>query len=106
MAILSFNTKVHFGHGERKQLVLESTKLGINRPLFVTDKGVRAAGVFAQATETLRVMADAVIFDQTPPNPTEDAAVAGLTAYQINRCDGVIGVGGGATLDCNFYLFD
>ncbi len=99
MAILSFNTKVHFGHGERKQLALESTKLGINRPLFVTDKGVRAAGVFAQATETLTMMADAVIFDQTPPNPTEDAAVAGLTAYQMNRCDGVIGIGGGATLD-------
>ena len=80
MAILSFNTKVHFGHGERKQLVLESTQLGMNRPLFVTDKGGRAAGVFAQATETLTRMDESVIFDQTPPNPTEDAAVAGLTA--------------------------
>ena len=99
MAILSFNTKVHFGHGERKQLVLESAKLGIKRPLFVTDKGVRAAGVFARATETLSEMQGAVIFDQTPPNPTEDAAVAGLLAYQENRCDGIIGVGGGATLD-------
>ena len=99
MAILSFNTKVHFGHGERKQLVLESAKLGIKRPLFITDKGVRAAGVFARATETLSEMQGAVIFDQTPPNPTEDAAVAGLLAYQENRCDGIIGVGGGATLD-------
>ena len=99
MAILTFNTKVHFGHGERKQLMLESTKLGMNRPLFVTDKGVRAAGVFAQATETLNMMAEAVIFDQTPPNPTEDAAAAGLTAYQANNCDGIIGIGGGATLD-------
>lgn len=63
MAILSFNTKVHFGHGERKQLVHESTKLAINRPLFVTDKGVRAVGVFAQANETLNMMADAVIFE-------------------------------------------
>lgn len=62
MAILSFNTKVHFGHGERKQLVLESTKLGINRPLFVTDKGARAVWVFAQANETLNMRADAVIF--------------------------------------------
>ncbi len=99
MAILSFNTKVHFGHGERKQLVLESTKLGMSRPLFVTDKGVRAAGVFAQATETLTKMDEAVIFDQTPPNPTEDAVVAGLTTFQANQCDGIIGIGGGATLD-------
>ena len=99
MAILSFNTKVHFGHGERKQLVLEAKKLGINRPLFVTDKGVRAAGVFAQATATLSGMQEAVIFDQTPPNPTENAAAAGLTSYQTNQCDGIIGIGGGATLD-------
>ena len=99
MAILSFNTKVHFGHGERKQLVLESIKLGIKKPLFVTDKGVRAAGVFARATETLTGMHHAVIFDQTPPNPTEDAAMAGLTTFQVNQCDGIIGVGGGATLD-------
>lgn len=99
MAILSFNTKVHFGHGERKQLVLESKKLCLRRPLFVTDKGVRAAGVFALATETLAGMHDAVIFDQTPPNPTEDAAMAGLTTFQVNQCDGIVGVGGGATLD-------
>jgi alcohol dehydrogenase class IV len=99
VAILSFNTKVHFGHGERKQLVLESTKLGIKKPLFVTDKGVRVAGVFAQATETLTGIDEATIFDQTPPNPTEDAAVAGLTAFHANQCDGIIGVGGGATLD-------
>ena len=99
MAILSFNTKVHFGHGERKQLVLESTKLGIKNPLFVTDKGVRAAGVFALATETLTEMQHAVLFDETPPNPTEDAAAAGLAAYQANNCDGIIGIGGGATLD-------
>jgi len=78
VAILSFNTKVHFGHGERKQLVLESTKLGIKNPLIVTDKGVRAAGVFALATETLTEMQHAVLFDETPPNPTEDAAAAGL----------------------------
>jgi hypothetical protein len=99
VAILSFNTKVHFGHGERKQLVLETQKLGMKRPLFVTDKGVRAAGVFAQATETLSGMHEAVIFDQTPPNPTEDAAVAGLTLFQSSACDGIIGIGGGATLD-------
>lgn len=99
MAILSFNTKVHFGHGERKQLVLECTQLGLKKPLFVTDKGVRAAGVFARATETLTGMDEAVIFDQTPPNPTEDAVVAGLTTFQTNQCDGIIGIGGGATLD-------
>ena len=99
MAILSFNTKVHFGHGERKQLALECAKLGMNNPLFVTDKGVRTAGVFAQATETLTEMQRAVIFDETPPNPTEEAAAAGLAAYQIHHCDGVIGIGGGATLD-------
>lgn len=99
MAILSFNTKVHFGHGESKQLVFETQNLKIKKPLFVTDKGVRAAGVFELATSSLGGMQSAVIFDQTPPNPTEDAAVAGFETYELNGCDGIIGIGGGATLD-------
>lgn len=99
MAILSFNTKVHFGHGESKQLVFEAQNFKIKKPLFVTDKGVRATGVFDLATTSLGDMQSAVVFDQTPPNPTEDAAVAGFDTYQANGCDGIIGIGGGATLD-------
>jgi len=99
MAILSFNTKVHFGHGERAQLVNELRLNAIERPLFVTDAGVRSAGVFAQATESLGLIPSAVIFDQTPPNPTEEAVEACAAFYHAHQCDGIVGIGGGASLD-------
>lgn len=99
MAILTFNTKVHFGHGERAQLVNALRLNHIKRPLFVTDAGVKAAGVFAQAIESLSAIPGAMVFDQTPPNPTEDAVEACAAAYHANQCDGIVGVGGGACLD-------
>ncbi len=99
MSVLTFNTKVHFGHGNRNALPGELRALGMTRPLFVTDKGVIAAGVFAMAIDGLGHLTDPVIFDDTPPNPTEGAAQAGLACFQANRCDGIVGIGGGATLD-------
>mgnify|MGYP000278803058 FL=1 len=99
MSILSFNTKVHFGHGERARLQTEMQSNRITRPLFVTDRGVMNAGVFALATESLGHDTPKIVFDQTPPNPTEDAVEAATAVFHAEKCDGVIGIGGGATLD-------
>ena len=99
MALIRFNTPVRFGYGECAQLPAELRALGVARPLFVTDQGVLAAGVFAMATQALGAVDPARIFDATPPNPTEDAAEAGLALYRTQDCDGIVGVGGGAALD-------
>lgn len=99
MSILSFNTKVHFGHGERSKLLAETQANRMSRPLFVTDRGVIDAGVFAMATESLTDDSTKVIFDRTPPNPTEDAVELATAMFHAEKCDGVIGIGGGATMD-------
>ena len=97
MTILQFNTTVHFGHGKRSILAAEISRLGMRRPFIVTDRGVVAAGVLARATESLS--GPGVIFDATPPNPTEAAAEAGLIAWRDGGCDGIVAIGGGAALD-------
>ncbi len=99
LSILQFNTTVHFGYGSRSELAPKMRALRIARPLYVTDKGVRAAGVFTLATQALGDLVQPAIFDDTPPNPTEDAAEAGLALFRAQVCDGVVGIGGGATLD-------
>ena len=99
MPVFTFNVRVHFGHGERAVLASELAGLCMNRPLFVTDRGVRAAGVFDLATESVSNVADEHVFDETPPNPTERAVDAGYRRYAALGCDGVVGIGGGATLD-------
>lgn len=99
MTVLQFLTKVHFGFGSRRELAGELGRLGLSRPLFVTDKGVVGAGVFAQATESLGPVDPACVFDATPPNPTERAAGLGMEHYQRAGCDGIVAIGGGASLD-------
>lgn len=99
MSVLRFMTKVQFDHGARALLRQECAFLGLQRPFFITDKGVVAAGVFALAVEGLATPGAEQIYDDTPPNPTEAAALAGAERYKAASCDGIIAIGGGATLD-------
>ena len=99
MSVLQFLTTVHFGDGKRDQLPALLAQSKVGKPLFVTDKGVIRAGVFAQATEHVPGAGAMPVFDDTPVNPTEAAAAAGAALYKQNGCDGVVGIGGGAALD-------
>ncbi|MGP1613512.1 MAG: iron-containing alcohol dehydrogenase [Pollutimonas bauzanensis] len=99
MTTLLFGTPVLFDHGARRALPAELARAGVKRPLFVTDKGVMAAGVFGQAIEALPDAAGFPVFSEVPVNPTEAAALAGAAMYREQHCDGVIGIGGGAALD-------
>lgn len=99
MTTLLFGTPVQFGHGMRRVLPAELAKAGAQRPLLVTDKGVRAAGVFAQAIEALNNASSMPVFDDVPPNPTEAAAAQGAAMYHLQGCDSIVGIGGGAALD-------
>jgi alcohol dehydrogenase class IV len=99
VSILQFLTKVHFDYGSRRELPGELARNAVRRPLFVTDKGLIAAGVFAMAIEPLGGTGDGAVFDATPANPTEDAAEAGYAMYGREQCDGIVAIGGGASLD-------
>ena len=59
-----------------------ATRIGMAKPLVVTDGGVKAAGVLASAMAPLADRACAV-FDQTPSNPTEAAIAAAAARYQV-----------------------
>lgn len=98
MSILNFVTRVVFDDGARRELPAELARVGIERPLFVTDHGVVGAGVFAMASAALPP-AMGPVFDATPPNPTEAAARDGAARFRDDGCDGVVGIGGGAALD-------
>jgi hypothetical protein len=99
MAQIFFVTQIQFDYGAIRLLAQECQRVGITRPLVVTDPGVRAAGVLQMALDALADLPVAV-FDQTPSNPTEAAVRAAVTTYRENRCDGLIAVGGGSAIDC------
>ncbi len=99
MSLILFGPPVHFDFGARKLLPQVMATAQCSKPLFVTDRGVIAAGVFAQATESLEPGLTQALFSEVPPNPTEASAIAGARAFHAYRCDGVVGIGGGAALD-------
>ena len=99
MALIQYITQIQFDFGAIRLLQQECERFGISRPLFVTDAGVKAAGLLQRATDAVPDLPYAV-FDQTPSNPTESAVRAGVACYQTNSCDGLIAVGGGSAIDC------
>ena len=99
MALIYYVTQVQFEFGAIKLLRPECERVGITRPLVVTDQGVKAAGILQKALDALAGLPVAV-FDQTPSNPTEAAVRAATTVFHANRCDGLVAVGGGSAIDC------
>ena len=98
MSLIYYLTNVQFEAGAIKLLAQECERVGIKRPLVVTDAGVRAAGLTQKAIDALGGLPHAV-FDQTPPNPTEAAVRAAVEVWQANGCDGLVAIGGGSSID-------
>jgi alcohol dehydrogenase class IV len=98
MARILYLTQIDIDHGAVRLLPAETERVGMRRPLVVTDAGVRMAGVLQRALDALADVPHAV-FDGTPSNPTEAAVRAAVAVYQREGCDGLIAVGGGSSID-------
>jgi 4-hydroxybutyrate dehydrogenase len=94
MPIILYNTKVQFDFGAVRLLGAELSLAKVRKPLVVADPGVVRAGLVARLG-----LPDPVVFDGVEPNPTEAGAVEGARLYKDAGCDGVIGLGGGSSMD-------
>ena len=98
MARILYLTQIDIDFGVIKLLPQEARRVGMDKPLIVSDAGVRAAGVLDIALAALGDLPH-VVFDQTPSNPTEAAVHAAATLYREQACSGLIAVGGGSSID-------
>ncbi len=98
MARILFLTQIDIDPGAVRLLAGECQRIGMRKPLVVTDAGVRAAGVLQMALDSLGGLPHAV-FDGTPSNPTEAAVRAAVAVYHAAGCDGLVAVGGGSSID-------
>ena len=96
VAIFSFPNRILFGAGARAQLASELARLGVTRPLVVTDTGIERSGIVADVVKDL---GGATVFNGVQANPTEADVLAGLDVYRGNECDGLVGLGGGSSID-------
>lgn len=96
----SYPTAVKFGAGRISELADHCRAAGISRPLLVTDRGLAALPITAQALDVLEAGGlGRAMFSGVDPNPTEANMAAGIAAYKAGGHDGVICFGGGSALD-------
>ena len=100
MALIQYLTHINIEFGARRLLAAECERVGIKKPLIVTDAGVKAAGVLAMVLSALPDSMHGPVFDGTPSNPTEAAVRAATLMFNEHGCDGIIAIGGGSSLDC------
>ena len=98
MALIYYLTHVHLGFGTVNELKSECARVGIRRPMIVTDKGVAAAGLAQRAIDATGGL-PVTVFDETPSNPTEAMVLKASAQYKDAGCDGLIAIGGGSSID-------
>jgi len=98
MARILYLTQIDIEAGAVRLLPAECERAGMRRPLIVSDRGVRAAGVLQMALDAMGDVPYAV-FDDTPSNPTEAAVRAAVDLFRREGCDGLVAVGGGSSID-------
>jgi choline dehydrogenase len=93
-------TRLVHGVGAISKLGEEARALGMSRPLVVTDPGIAKAGILDEAVSVLRGAGlDPVIFDRVQANPPIALVDQGAAFYRSERCDGLVAVGGGSSMD-------
>jgi len=99
MPQLNFKNRPYFGHGEITEISNVLRSLNIKKPLICTDPGLVEIGMLDLLRNNISNEISSVVFDKTPANPTEEAVEIALEKYKLENCDGVIGFGGGSSLD-------
>jgi alcohol dehydrogenase class IV len=92
----SYPTTVWAGPGRIAELPAACAKLGIERPLLVTDQGLGDAPMMRSA---LALVPGAGLFAGVRGNPVAANIEEGLGVYRRGGHDGVIAFGGGSALD-------
>lgn len=96
----NFPTKIRFGAGVIDELIdyLKSEKL--YAPLVVTDPVIAELSFFKKIVEKLSNSGIRVtVFSQIHKNPVKSDVIVGGDCYDENKCDSIVGIGGGAALD-------
>lgn len=89
-----------FGAGTLVRLGEELARLGIRRPLVVTDPGILDAGLVERAMGLLSDRMELAIFSDVSENPDSDVVAKGAEVASKHRADGLLAIGGGSSLDC------
>ncbi len=102
MLNFQFETTPHIvcGRGQARRLAPLLGRLGSRRAFVVTDPGLVRAGLIDGPADALRRDGVQVtVYDRVEADPPEHVVLAAVEAARAAQADGVIGFGGGSSLD-------
>ncbi len=93
-------TQIYFGWGERSRLPEHAARLGMKRPYVVTGAHLVNDAMFQVCLAELEGAGlDPVVWSGVRSDPDDLIVNEGVEPYRRARCDGVIGYGGGSSMD-------
>ena len=93
--------KIIAGHQALEHLPFELSALSVSRPMVITDKGVRGAGLLAlvEAIFSASNAPLAAVFDDVPADSSLATVRKAAQVYRDKQCDCLIAIGGGSVID-------
>lgn len=93
--------KVIAGQAALEHLPYEFSSRAVERPMVVTDKGVRNAGLLDRILSTCEEggMDITVVYDDVPADSSKQTVAAIAKEYRKQNCDGILAIGGGSPID-------
>jgi len=96
----NFPTSIRFGVGVIDELAPYLQSQNLKRPLVVSDKALTQISFFKKVIAELeKAGISPTVYSGISKNPIESDVMAGVEHFHKEKCDGVIGLGGGASLD-------
>ena len=96
---LNYFNRPHFENGAIEKISKVLKSHGIKNPLICSDPGLSSIGMTEKIGSLISDDLSPSFYEETPANPTEKAVSEALEIYKSNSCDGVIGLGGGSSMD-------
>ena len=93
--------KVIAGQSALEHVPYEFSSRNCKRPMIITDKGVRAAGLLDKVLTAFDEggMDVTVIYDDVPADSSKQTVKAIATEYRSKKCDAILAIGGGSPID-------
>lgn len=90
-----------FGENCVSTIGLLAAEIKLKKALVVTDHNLVKLGIINSVLKSLETESITYsIFDEVKPNPTKENVLKGIEVYQNDKCDFIIGIGGGSSNDC------
>ena len=99
-ATITMPRLLYIGGAAIAEVTTALTRLGVQRPLIVTDRFMESSGILAKLTDRLAAAGISWrAFADTVPDPTTDVVKAGVALLQHGDYDCLIALGGGSPID-------